>query len=114
MKNLILGILMAFVGFTMQSQDIQPNKNAQYSFEVKGNCEQCQKRIQKAAMSVKGVKSAVWDVDAQKINLILNEEKCNVQDVKKAIAKSGHDTDEIKATQEDYNNLHHCCQYDRK
>ena len=34
--------------------------------------------------------------------------------VKKAIAKVGHDTDEVKATDEDYEKLHGCCMYERK
>ena len=113
MKNLILGILLFFVGFTTQAQE-KKNKNEKYTFEVNGNCEQCQKRIQKAAYSVGGVKSAFWDVDSHQLSLILNEEKCSALDVLKAVAKSGHDSDEVKATKEDYENLHHCCQYDRK
>jgi hypothetical protein len=35
-------------------------------------------------------------------------------DVKKAIAKAGHDSDEVKATDADYDKLHGCCQYERK
>jgi hypothetical protein len=46
--------------------------------------------------------------------LIINEEKCSLIDVKKAIAKVGHDTDEVKATDEDYEKLHGCCMYERK
>src|SRR6476660_6036690 len=113
MKNIILGMLLVLVGFTANAQD-KKNKNAKYTFEVNGNCDQCQKRIQKASYSVDGVKSALWDVDTHQLTLILNEEKCNVLDVKKAVAKIGHDTEEVKATDEDYKNLHHCCQYDRK
>jgi len=30
------------------------------------------------------------------------------------LAKVGHDTDEVKATDEVYENLHHCCKYERK
>jgi hypothetical protein len=30
-----------------------------------------------------------------------------------AIAKVGHDTKEVKATQADYDNLHTCCKYER-
>jgi hypothetical protein len=34
--------------------------------------------------------------------------------VKKAIAKVGHDAEEEKASDEVYDNLHHCCKYERK
>lgn len=112
MKNFVLAILMAFVGLTVQAQE--KNKNAKYAFEVNGNCEQCKKRIEKAAFSVNGVKSASWDENSQQLSVIINENKCSETDVKKAVAKVGHDTQGIKATDEDYQNLHHCCQYDRK
>ncbi len=106
-------MMLLFVAFSTQAQD-KKNKNANYTFEVNGNCEQCQKRIQKAAYSVNGVKSAKWDVESHQLSVIINEEKCSVLDVKKAIAKVGHDTDEIKATNEDYEKLHSCCLYERK
>jgi mercuric ion binding protein len=123
MKNLVLGMLLLFVAISTQAQETlvgaelsggKKNKNATYDIEVNGNCEQCQKRIQKAAYSVKGVKSASWDMDNHMLHLIINEEKCSLLDVKKAVAKIGHDTDEVKATDEVYENLHSCCKYDRK
>ena len=113
MKNLILAVVVFFVGFSMQAQE-KLNKNAKYLIEVNGNCEQCQSRIQKAAYSVSGVKSATWSVETHQLNLILNEEKATLLSVKKAIAKAGYDTDEVKSTAESYDNLPGCCQYERK
>lgn len=113
MKNTLLGLLLLFVALSTQAQD-KKNKNAKYTIEVNGNCEQCQKRIQKAAYSVSGVKSAVWSIETHRLNLILNEEKTSALDVKKAVAKVGHDAGEVKATNEAYENLHSCCKYDRK
>jgi periplasmic mercuric ion binding protein len=112
MKNIIIVILMAFIGVSAFGQ-VSKSKNAKYTFEVNGNCEQCQKRIQKAAYSVSGVKSASWNIETHQMNVVINEDKCSVLDIKKAIAKVGHDTEELKATKEDYDNLHSCCQYDR-
>ena len=57
---------MVFVGLSVQSQE-KKNKNAKYTFEVNGNCEQCKKRIEKAAYSVAGVKSAVWEVETHQL-----------------------------------------------
>ena len=113
MKNIVLGMLLLFVAHSTQAQD-KKNKNAKYNIEVNGNCEQCKKRIEKAAFSVSGVKSAEWHIDDHILHLIINEEKCSVLDVKKAIAKVGHDTDEVKATDEVYQKLHSCCLYERK
>jgi mercuric ion binding protein len=112
MKNIVAVLLMVIVGFSAQGQE-KKNKNAKYTTEVNGNCEQCQKRIQKAAFSVPGVKSASWSIETHQLSLIINEEKTSLSDVNKAIAKVGHDTKEVKATKEDYDNLHFCCQYER-
>ena len=112
MKNVIMLVLVSFFGIAAQAQE--KSKNAKYTFEVNGNCEQCKKRIEKAAYAVSGVKMAVWNIETRQLNVILNEEKTLVSEVKKAIAKVGHDTDEFKATDDDYTNLHHCCQYERK
>ena len=111
MKNIVLVVLL-MMGFTSVAQE-KKNKNAKYNVEVNGNCEMCKKRIEKAAFSVSGVKSAVWHADDTTLHLILNEEKCHVNDVEKAIAKVGHDTRNVKATDTDYEKLHACCQYER-
>jgi copper chaperone CopZ len=113
MKKLILAAIFIFSGFSIQAQ-VKLNKNAKYEIEVNGNCEQCQSKIQKAAFSVPGVKSASWSVETHQLNLILNEEKATILDIKKAVAKAGYDTDEVKATKENYDKLPGCCQYDRK
>jgi periplasmic mercuric ion binding protein len=113
MKNIVIGIMLFFFTFSAKGQE-NKNKNAKYDIEINGNCEMCKKRIEKAAFSVKGVKSAEWDIDNHMLHLILNEEKSSVTDVKNAIAKVGHDSDDIKATDEDYNKLHGCCLYERK
>jgi mercuric ion binding protein len=112
MKNFILVLVVVLVSFSAQAQQ-KKNKNAKYTTEVNGSCELCQKRIQKAAYAVVGVKSAIWNIETHQLSLILNEEKTSLPEVKKAIAKVGHDTDEVKATKEDYDNLHHCCKYER-
>ncbi|WP_298140475.1 metal transporter [Flavobacterium sp.] len=113
MKNIILGMMLLFVTLTTQGQE-KKNKNAKHDVEVNGNCEMCKKRIEKAAYSVKGVKSAEYHTDDHMLHLIINEEKCSTLDVKRAVANVGHDTDEIKATDEAYSKLHGCCNYERK
>lgn len=113
MKNIVLGMMLLFVTLSTQAQD-KKNKNAKYNIEVNGNCEQCKKRIEKAAFSVAGVKSAEWNTENHILHLIINEEKCTLLDVKKAIAKVGHDADDVKSTDETYEKLHSCCKYERK
>ncbi len=112
-KHSIIAIVVTLVGFSSLAQE-KKNKNAKYVIEVNANCEQCQKRIQKAAYTVQGVKSAIWNIETHELGLILNEEKSTLTEIKQAIAKVGHDTDVVKAKVEDYDNLHHCCKYERE
>jgi len=112
MKKLLLVLLVMLAGFTMQAQE-KKSKNAKQDVAVKGNCDQCKRRIEKAAYTVKGVKSAEWHADDETLHLIIDETKGSTDQVREAVAKAGHDTDKVKATDEAYKNLHSCCQYNR-
>jgi periplasmic mercuric ion binding protein len=119
MRKLILIAFMSLLGIQVQAQNNQtkqPSKG-KYDIEVKGNCDMCKKRIEKAAYSVTGVRSAEWHADDQTLHVYLNDKKATTTQVQQAIAKQGHDTkyngNEIKATQEQYDNLHGCCLYER-
>lgn len=113
MKNLLFVAIITLVGYTTQAQE-KKNKNAKYEIEVNGNCDMCKKRIEKAAFSVNGVKSATWSIESHTLTILLNEQKTTLKQVENAVAKAGHDTENSKATEEDYAKLHHCCAYERK
>ncbi len=81
--------------------------------EVKGNCGMCEKRIEKAANSVEGVTNAQWNKETKMLSFSMNENQAKAMQVHKAVAKAGHDTKKMKATDEAYNKLPACCQYDR-
>lgn len=112
MKNSIIAILVAFFSISAVAQE-KKSKNKKVEMKVAGNCEMCEKRIEKAAFSVKGVKSAEWHADHKDIHLIIDENKCSKEDVAKAIASVGHDTQFVKAEDAVYEKLHGCCLYER-
>jgi len=85
--------------------------NTKAKFNVSGNCEQCKDRIEKAAKSVTGVSSAIWDVTTKKIAVEFNSKATNSDAIQKAISKAGHDTEKFKAPDEVYNQLPGCCLY---
>ena len=112
MKKIVLLVLACIFSITMVAQE-KKSKNKKVEFKVAGNCEMCEKRIEKAANSVKGVKSAEWHADHGDIHLIIDETKCSANDVAKAIAAAGHDTSSVKAQDSVYDKLHGCCLYER-
>jgi copper chaperone CopZ len=82
-------------------------------FKVYGNCGMCEKRIEKAA-KIEGVTVADWDVDTKMLSVTFDAAKVKPGQIHKAVAAVGHDTDKVKADDAVYNDLHGCCQYDRR
>lgn len=95
------------IGMSAQAQ----KKNVKVSVEVDGVCMMCKKRIEKAALSTKGVKFASWDMKTHQLSLIIDERKTNVKTIQKNIAAVGHDTKGVKATEHAYNSVNPCCKY---
>ncbi len=79
-------------------------------FKVVGSCDMCKERIEKTAMEFKNVVRAVWDANT-KILEITYENEINLDAVKKALAKAGHDNDSYKASDKVYESLPGCCHY---
>jgi Cu(I)/Ag(I) efflux system membrane fusion protein len=82
--------------------------------KVSGLCEMCQKRIEKAALSVEGTTVAGWNDEIGEVHLHFDSDKTNVKAISKAIAKAGHDTEFDKADDKTYNALPGCCKYRTK
>ncbi|MEC3905572.1 heavy-metal-associated domain-containing protein [Tamlana sp. 2201CG12-4] len=103
----VLVVLLALYGTVTLAQ----NKNAKASLEVDGVCLMCKTRIEKASLNTKGVKSAVWNVETHELKLIYDERKTNLETIQSKIIAVGHDTQELKATDEAYAKVHPCCRY---
>lgn len=86
-------------------------KTVKTTFEVKGNCDMCQKRIEKAAKSVKGVTSARWNKENGQLSLVYDNKLTSPEKVQKALADAGHDSGTFKADQKVYEKLPACCKY---
>ncbi|MDG1714556.1 cation transporter [Lacinutrix sp.] len=102
--TLVLTFLITTVTFAQ-------NKNERTSLEVDGVCLMCKKRIEKASLNTKGVKSAIWNVETHELKLIFDERKTNLETIQKSIVAVGHDTKTLKATDEAYETVHPCCKY---
>lgn len=79
--------------------------------KVEGNCEMCKERIEKAAMGVQGVSSAMWQSSDKVLHINFAPSQTNLAAISKAIAKVGHDTEKDKADRKVYDALPGCCKY---
>ena len=84
------------------------------TFGVRGNCGMCKKTIEKAANSVDGVASAIWDVNQKKIAVSFDDNKTGATAIHTAIAASGYDTEKVAGNEKAYDGLPGCCKYDHE
>ena len=87
MKTIILSIAMTLIAVVTYAQD----KNKKMTFDVNGKCAMCKHRIEEAALNVKGVKYANWDIPTHQLAVIMDERKTNAMKIKTAIVAVGHD-----------------------
>ena len=107
MKKILALITVVFFTTITVAQE----KNKKLTMEVDGKCDMCKTRIEKAALGVKGVKYAYWDIPTHQLSLIVDERKTDPMKVKTALVAVGHDTKELKVTKEAYESVHPCCKY---
>lgn len=104
--------LLGILSFTYCTSATAGGETA--TFKVYGNCEMCKERIEASLKGVKGVQSAVWNVDSKIMKVVYDSKVVSVDDVQKKIAAVGHDTEKVSANGAVYNELPGCCQYSRK
>ena len=106
MKSLIL----SFIFISIASFSFAQTKTE--TLKVAGECGSCKKKIESAAKKA-GASYAVWDVDSKELTIKYSSTSSNSAKIQKAIAAVGYDTPDFKATDEAYNKLDGCCQYER-
>jgi hypothetical protein len=81
------------------------------SFKVWGICGDCKARIEGAALGVKGVKKAEWDIQSDML-ICVGSAKMDKHKIAAALAKAGHKSELAEADPKGYSRLPACCQYD--
>jgi hypothetical protein len=107
-KSIVLLIIISSVQLFSQSKNVIDTK-----IFVNGMCDMCEERIEEA-LDIKGIKLADWDLDTKMCRIVYKEDVIKEQEIHEILAGIGHDTKKVKAKQEVYNNLHHCCHYKRE
>jgi Cu(I)/Ag(I) efflux system membrane fusion protein len=100
----------------MEQEELPPMENEAIMHsmvKVGGLCEMCKDRIETAALTVSGVETANWEIEKQLLHLNFDSSKTNSDEIQKAVAAVGHDTEKFKAPDDVYKNLPECCLYDR-
>ncbi len=83
------------------------------SLKVSGECGMCKKKIETAAKTA-GASFAEWNKDTKILTIKYNSTSTNAAKIQQAVADKGYDTPDFKATEEAYNKLDKCCQYERE
>ncbi len=107
----LLILYLVFTGLASYPQNIkQAAEDTAITFKVFGACEQCKDRIEHA-LKVKGVKTAVWNVDSKQLSLVYNPSQVSLEKIENKIVAVGHDLENKKSKQVVYNTLPKCCLY---
>jgi periplasmic mercuric ion binding protein len=100
---LVLFVSIASVGFAQAKTE---------KIKVSGECGMCKSKIEKAAKTA-GATYAEWSTDSKMLTVKLAGNGTNMAKIEQAVAGVGYDTQNVKATNDAYNNLHECCKYER-
>src|SRR6476469_5459319 len=96
MKSIKTFAVIIFSLFTINICNAQKNL-AKEKIKVWGNCEMCKKKIEKAAKGA-GATYANWNEDTQLLAVSYNSTETNALQIEKAVAASGYDTKDVKAS----------------
>jgi len=112
MKTRIAVLLWFLMGAYQQDLQASPDAGADsLNIWVNGACGMCKTRIEKSALSIRGVESASWDAKSLQLTLKVDSNKFKSKKLHYRIASVGHDTKEMLAPDPVYEALPTCCKY---
>ena len=76
---------------------------------VKGECDMCKDRIEKA-LDIPGISFAEWDVESKVLTIRYNDKKITEDQIHQTISNIGYATDKVAANQTAQKSLDKCCQ----
>ncbi|MDX9941889.1 MAG: heavy-metal-associated domain-containing protein [Bacteroidales bacterium] len=115
-SSLIISLFVVLIsGIPSPAIAQEPVGQGRVDTEIKvlGICGMCKDRIERAAFSVRGVRSASWDQKQQLLTVNFRADRTSQEEIERSIAKAGHDTEHFITDEETYSNLHSCCKYPR-
>ena len=103
-------LFICFLISTAAKSQSPNTKNSSTTFKVRGVCEMCKKRIEKA-LKIKGVETAEWDIDTKMLSVIFDTTKITLDKIHMRVADAGHDTELKQSKESTYKALPDCCHY---
>jgi mercuric ion binding protein len=91
-----------------KNQKLKPG-TSQITIKTSGQCEMCKVRIIKAVKSQDGIKKVKYNDQDKTVWVLYQYAKTDPAKIKAAIAKVGHDADDVKADPAAYEALPACC-----
>jgi mercuric ion binding protein len=104
MKKLFISLMLLVSGSALA-------QTSEVTFWVNGVCGMCEKRIESALINSPGVKFADWDIETLQVKVVYNSKKLSEQKLHEVVAGVGHDTQKVRAKDEDYAKVNGCCKY---
>lgn len=101
--------LMAVAVFAFSTMSFTNTFAKDGKIKVNGVCEKCKVKIENAAKSVEGVKTAVWNAETKELTLNYDEKVTDINKISTAVANVGYNAGEVKANQEARKKLPPCC-----
>jgi len=83
------------------------------TFKVWGNCDMCKETIE-SSLNLNGVINSDWNVESKIMTISYDDKIISLDSIQKSISSAGYDNEKYKGNDLAYDNLHTCCQYERK
>ena len=110
MKSIIEIILFSLFLSLNNNIFAQEPKVKEIVLKVDGNCDDCKNRIE-SAMDNKGIKFSQWNKETKMLKVVYKPSKISEEQILELLAKTGHDSEKMKADNNVYNKLPECCKY---
>ena len=109
---LLLGLFLSTMLFSAsgaKAQDGKKKKTETVKIKTSAECDMCKERLETALAYTAGVKKSDLDIESQIITVTYNPNKITADEIRKVIAKTGYDADDVKADHAAYDQLPDCC-----
>ncbi|MDG1147542.1 MAG: heavy metal-associated domain-containing protein [Crocinitomicaceae bacterium] len=107
MKNLLLIAMLSLIAGVTNAQT---SKVSTVKIKTSAECNSCKVRLEDKLNYTSGVKYAELNLEDKNLTVKFNTKKITLAAIRKIIAETGYDADDVKAIPESVKNLPACCQ----